>query len=169
MRSDELDKILDDALSTYSREEPRPGLDGRILIRVHAVREQRRFHWLRWAAAIAAFACFALAVTFWTTRDSTPKSRQPVRVIATTASPSPIAPQAVQTSVARRRPKHVHLPKREQFPTPTPLTVEERTLLAFVVRSPKQAEELFSSAKSRASEPLQIEEIQIEPLRDSGE
>jgi hypothetical protein len=169
MKSDELDRILDNALSNYSREEPRPGLDARVLNRIRAARERRRFSWLRWAAAIAAFACFLLAVTFWTTRYSVPKSRKPAPLVAKAAPPSPIPAQAVQTTVGRRRLKHLRLPKREQFPTPAPLTTEERALLAFVVRSPKQAEKLFSGAKSSTSEPLEIKAIHIEPLQNGGE
>jgi hypothetical protein len=169
MKSNELDKILDGALSTYSREEPRPGLDSRVLDRIRAERERRRFRWFRWAVAIPAFACLLLAITFWTTRDSIPKSWKPAPIVAKTAPASPIAPQVFQTTVARRRLKHLRLPKREQFPTPAPLTAEERALLAFVVRSPKQAEELFSGAKSRTSEPLEIKAIHIEPLQSDGE
>jgi uncharacterized membrane protein YidH (DUF202 family) len=74
MKSDELDKILDGPLSTYSREEPRPGLDSRVLNRIRTARERRSFGWLRWAMAIPAFACLLLAITFWSTRDSIPKS-----------------------------------------------------------------------------------------------
>jgi hypothetical protein len=169
MRSDELDKILDGALSSYSREESRPGLEGRVLKRIRAALEQHRFHWLRWAAAIPALVCFLLAVTFWTTRNSMPKPRKPAPIVAKTASPSLIARQAVQTTVARRRPKHVWLPKREQFPTPAPLTDEERALLAFIAHSPKQAQEVLADAKSRTAGPIHIKEISIEPLQDGGQ
>jgi hypothetical protein len=165
MTSKELDKILDDGLSSYSREEPRPGLEDRILNRVRAPRERRRFSWLRWAAAIPAVACvLSLAVTFLSTRHSVPKSRKPAPIISTAPSP-PIASADMQPTVTKRRPKPVQSPKREQFPTPRPLTAEERALLAFVARSPKQAEELLADAKSRTTEPIQIEEIRIEPLQ----
>jgi hypothetical protein len=63
----------------------------------------------------------------------------------------------------------LRLPKREQFPTPTPITAEERALLAFVAHSPKQAEVLWEDAKSRTTEPLEIKEIHIEPLQNGGE
>ena len=39
MRSDEgdeRDRLLDEALSSYSAEEPRPGLEQRVLNRIHA-------------------------------------------------------------------------------------------------------------------------------------
>jgi hypothetical protein len=169
MTSKELDKILDDGLSSYSREEPRPGLEDRILNRVRAPRERRRFSWLRWAAAIPALACFLLAVTFWSTRDLKPKSRKPAPIISSKAPRPRIGPRVIQTTLTRRRPKHVRLPKREEFPTPKPLTAGERALLAFVARSPKQVEKLFSAANSRASEPLEIKPIYIEPLQSGGE
>lgn len=169
MTSDELDKILDSALSNYSREESRPGLEGRVLSRIRAAQERSRFRWCQWALAIPAFACLLLTITFWTTRDAVPKSQKPAPLVANTAPPLPIAPGVVQTTVTRRRPKHVPLPKRGQFPTPAPLTAEERALLAFVARSPKQAEELFSVAKRRTSEPLDFKPIDIEPLQNGGE
>jgi hypothetical protein len=170
MRSDELDKILNDALSSYSREEPRPGLDDRVSDRIRTEGEHRRFESLRRVVAIPAFACVLfLALMFLRTRDSVPKSWKPAPIISSTAPLPRIAPGAVQTTVIRRRPKHVALPKREQFPSPAPLTAEERALLAFVVRSPKQAEQFLSDAKSRSAEPIQIKQIQIEPLQVSGE
>ena len=70
MGSDELDKILDSALASYSQEEPRPGLDARVLKRIRAAGEARSFAWWRWATAIPVFACLLfLAVTFWGKRD----------------------------------------------------------------------------------------------------
>jgi hypothetical protein len=170
MRSDELDKILDNALWCYSREAPRPGLEHRILNRVRARRERRRLTWLRWVVAIPAFSCVLFfALMFLRTRDSVPKSWKPAAIISSAAPLPRIAAGAVQTTVVKRRPKHVGLPKREQFPTPAPLTAEERALLAFAVRSPKQAEKLFADAHTHTTEPLQIKEIQIEPLQGSGE
>jgi hypothetical protein len=169
MRSDELDKILDDALSSYSQEEPRRGLENRVLNRIRATRERSRFAWLHWMIPIPAFACvLILAVTILTKRDSVQRP-SPAPIMAKRAAASLIAPEAVQTIPTRRRPKHLRLRKREQFPSPTPLTREERSLLAFVARSLKQAEEVLADAKRRSAEPLGIEEIHIEPLRRGGE
>lgn len=55
MASDELDKILDSALASYSQEEPRPGLDRRILNRIRAEGETRRFPWLPWTVANSSY------------------------------------------------------------------------------------------------------------------
>jgi len=173
MKSDELDKILDGALSSYSREEPRPGLHARVLDRIRSPQEGSRFGWLRWAVAIPAFACVLfLAVTFWSTRDSIPKSSHPARAIAQAgpvANAAPIVRARGKIKVHKRSARRMSLPKREKFPTPAPLTSEERALLAFVARLPKQAEEILINAKRRSAEPLQIEEIHIEPLESSGE
>lgn len=169
MTSDELDKILDGALASYTQEEPRPGLDGRILNRIRTESHTRRFTWLRWAVAVPAFACLViLAVTILTKRNSVQRPL-PAPIMAKTAAASPIARAAVQTIVTRRRPKQLRLRKRQQFPTPTPLTDEERALLAFVAHSPKQAQEVFADAKSRSAEPIHIKEISIEPLQDGGQ
>ncbi len=180
MRSDELDKILDSALSSYSQEEARPGLETRVLSRIRASGQARRFAWLRWAVTIPAFAALLLLV-FWISDASKP-ARSTVKDSAATLQYSTVfqsrdrkgAVSRIQKHLAaaiRPSAKHVPLPlpKHEQFPTPTPLTDEERALLAFVACSPKQAEEVLADAKSRITEPIQIKEIQIEPLQDGGQ
>jgi hypothetical protein len=181
MGSDELDKILDRALASYSQEEPRPGLSGRVSNRIGSA-EARRFVWLRWVMAIPAIASFLLLV-FWIF-DSSKPSRSTFRASTeirghAAAFPSRDRegavniPQKHHARVSGSRPsvkpKRLGLPKPEQFPTPTPLTAEERVLLAFVSRSPKQAQKVLGDAKSRSAEPIQIQAIQIEPLQNSGE
>jgi hypothetical protein len=178
MRSDELDKILDSALSSYSQKEPRPGLESRVVNRIRASREARKFPWLRWAVAIPVLA--SLLIVFWILDSS-----QPARSKLTGSAATPQHVAALQNrdrkgafqsrdrkGAVNRLQKHakdVPLPKEKQFPIPASLTDEERTLLAFVARSPKQAEELLGDAKSRTNEPIEIKEIQIEPLQDGGQ
>jgi hypothetical protein len=169
MGNDELDKILDSALASYSQEEPRPGLDGRVLNHIRAAGEVRRFAWLRWAMAIPALVCLlVLALTFWSKRDLIPRPPKPIPTVAKGLPVLPVAPQITQLAITRPTPKRLpkRLPKREQFPTPTPLTAEERALLAFVAHSPKQAEQALAAMKSRSVEPIQIAEIHIKPLQD---
>ena len=64
-------------------------------------------------------------------------------------------------SVPRARP--APLPRREVFPTPTPLTSEERALLALVAKSPELARELLTPTEPKPIEPIIIEPINIEP------
>jgi hypothetical protein len=49
------------------------------------------------------------------------------------------------------------------FPTPVPLTGEERALLAFAVHAPDELIDLHR----RMEEPIQIEEIKIAPLESA--
>src|ERR1017187_9325760 len=48
---------------------------------------------------------------------------------------------------------------------PVPLSSEERALLALVARAPDQAREALLDLQRRSTEPIQVEEIRIEPLR----
>jgi hypothetical protein len=64
----------------------------------------------------------------------------------------------------RRRP----LPKLEQFPSPTPMTAEERALRSFVERYPVEAQQAFSQLHKWSNEPVEIEPIQIPPIQING-
>ena len=52
---DDLDKLIDGALSAYSAAEPLAGLEQRVLGRVRAAQASRRRRW-RWALAAATVA-----------------------------------------------------------------------------------------------------------------
>ena len=170
MGNDELDKILDTALASYSQEEPQPGLHDRVLSRIRAAGESRKFAWLPWAMAVPIFACILfLVVTLWSKRGLAPKASKPAPIIAKAVPAPPVPMETVRVAVRRQKPKRFRFPKREQFPTPTPLTAEERALLAFIARSPKQAQKLLADARRRNPEPIQINEIHIEPLPDGGQ
>jgi hypothetical protein len=56
------------------------------------------------------------------------------------------------------------LPKPEQFPTPAPLTPEERVLMEFATRFPDQAKAAFTVS----DKPISIPEIEIKPLDDGS-
>jgi hypothetical protein len=169
MRDDEIDRILDAALLNYSSAEPRPGLEQRVLYRVRSGGGAggfacRLWRW-RWAAAFPAVACLLVFALY---RDSAP---EPPRVTQTirNAAPRPI-PEAPKLAVRKHRAtaKRVSLPKRDQFPTPAPLTDAERAWMDFVTRSPEQAREVAVHAVEWGEAPIQIEEIQIPPLPGGG-
>ena len=66
--------------------------------------------------------------------------------------------------VGKHGAKHAKaLPKLPVFPTPTPLTAEERGLMALMKQDPEGTAAAFESWH-RKSEPLEIEEIVVEPL-----
>jgi hypothetical protein len=153
---DEFDSLLDAALANYANVEPPPGMDERIVARLRASDRRAGFGWWRWAAvAIPVLACLVAVFAY---RDRPPL--EPPRV-AWTVPPAPVLARPVAKRVRLARP--APLPRREVFPTPTPLTSEERALLALVAQSPELARELLTP-----TEPKPIEPIKIEPISDGG-
>jgi hypothetical protein len=162
---DPLDNLLNEALREYSSREPRPGLEQRVLHRIHAAGPPRRFP--RWVFAIPALACIVLlAAIFWSRR--VPKLR-PIEVahavVKTSAPEVPPAPPEPPRHIVWGRTRY---PKQPQFPAPTPLTPEERALLTLVKRAPKEAREVLAEARSQTPEPIRIDKIEIPPLQSDG-
>jgi hypothetical protein len=163
---DHLDSMLDDALSVYSGAEPLEGLEDRILHRVRAGEVTRRRP-LRWAFAFAATAVVVLvAIVMPVPRNPAPKPRDTARAeIPATVEQPRIASQQRRSRVAARR---APSPKQEQFPAPAPLTAEERALRSFVERNAAEAQQVFAQLRKRTNDPIEIQPIQIAPLRIDG-
>jgi hypothetical protein len=158
---DNIESLLNDALASYSRQEPQPGLEQRVLHRIHAPAAPR-LAFPRWIWAIPAAACLLWASILWTRHVVTP-DRIPVTHVAVarvTAPPKPETPHIVTRP--RKRKAQPRLP---QFPAPAPVTNEERALLAFVTRAPREAQEALIDAQQLSVEPIRIEEIKIQPLQ----
>ena len=164
--NDELDRRIDNALAGYAGVEPLAGLEERVMRQVRMASRRRV---LGWAAAIAVAASVVVTVSVVRVpRVVTPTYRVGVPAVM---RPAPVVEKArvvtmrrARTRARRARP----LPKLEQFPTPTPLTAEERALIAFVGRYPKEAQQAFEDLRKRSEEPIEIQPIQIPPLEDSG-
>jgi hypothetical protein len=168
MRNDERDNIeslLDNALASYSMQEPRPGLDRRVLHRIHSD-DAPRLVFPRWSWAIPAAACLLWAGIFWNRHAATPERVQVSHVAAAraTAPPRPATPPMVDHPHKRQA-----LPRLPQFPAPAPVTNEERALLAFVALAPKEAQEALIDTPQQSVEPIRIEEIKIQPLQSDGQ
>jgi hypothetical protein len=162
MKGDELDAILDQALASYAMQEPRAGLPGRVMARVQADGPvPQRLWWLLGFAAVG-LTCLGIAMTMW--RGET--RRQPVSVM-----PPPM--ESTRNLVVPRHPEVVrpmtrvharkHLPRRNSFPSPSPLTPEERALIVFVQQAPEAARHLAQPDK-----PVEIQAINIRPLHIDG-
>ena len=163
---DELDRLLDAALKQYAAVQPREGLEGRILARMRSETAESASHaWWRWLTAAAAVAALALIITM----ALRPHARPQPMVAQHPSGTLPAAKLAAssQPKKAVQRPtRRVHavadiqvpkaLPKLDQFPSPQPLSEQEKLLASYVAVYPKQAALL---AKLRTEE-LERERIE---------
>lgn len=151
----QMDKILDSLLANYSSAEPRPGLETRILANLREAEKKApqgwwNFKWI-WAGLVTAAIVIA-AVLIGGRNRTTP----PVDVIVKTNQPAPQpqiqphAPDAPQQSAKIPRHKSPAPPTVRQdaalarsqrpavFPTPTPLSEQERLLLRYYSGTPRE-------------------------------
>jgi hypothetical protein len=151
---DAIDQVLAEALARYSNAEPLAGLEDRVLCRVRTGGAQPpRWRW-RWVCAVAAGAALGAILWMRTTPDH-------LRMPRTTPRPPEIARAPEATPTAKQPAPRARTPKRRQFPTPAPLTRDERALLAYVRIAPNEARDLHR----RIDEPIRIDEIKIGPLQ----
>lgn len=153
--NDELDSLLDAALSKYTAVEPRPGLDDRVLANLHAEQgsSASRASW-QWSLAALALAVVLLAVaSAWRTRMHTQpvaQHRSTPQVTTQETGGDRRGANAVPRNASRSVHKaHRHQsppdavaaanPKLDQFPSPQPLTEQERILVSYVARFHDQA------------------------------
>ncbi|WP_058186068.1 hypothetical protein [Terracidiphilus gabretensis] len=167
----ELDHLLDTALSTYA--EPREGLEARVLANLSA-RPTRR--WLPWIIALPIAACLLLLLTLYPRHDRTEPVRQaqhnPTPQMQPTPQSStaqaalePVRPPQPRTSIAHAtRTAPAPLPKLDVFPTPQPLSSQERALIRYVAHIPEPDRRALAAAEDQPIAPLAIAAIQIHPL-----
>jgi hypothetical protein len=160
--NDDLDLMLDQALSSYCEVEPRPGIEARVLHRVRTVR--RGMRWL-WLVPVPLVLALGFAFEF---RAVEPPSPVSIAVIA--HAPSSVTPVEVHRVSVRRQhrkpivPMVASLPKMDVFPTPAPLTPEEEALVLVTTGHSMDAQIL---AEQREIEPIQIPELRIDALKDA--
>src|ERR1700726_336797 len=95
MTHDEFDDVLDAALASYSMVEPRAGLPGRIMARVHADGVVSRWRWWMLAALVCSMV---IAIVMWRGRIH-PGPVASVRPPMETAIPVPSDPTAQVVAV----------------------------------------------------------------------
>ncbi len=161
MNSDELDRILDDALASYSLREPRAGLPARVMARVRSEGAVSRGWWWCLAVAAAVLACVAIAIRPRPATLAPPEAAKGVEQVLVEQVPVPPRRDAPRREAHARRMRS--LPRRESFPSPAPLTPEERALVALVQQAPEAARQL-----AQPDRPLEIEAINIPPLQMDG-
>ena len=186
MHGDEPDpfvnELLEASLKQYRGEEPRSGLEMRILAGVRSRQGVARRRRLVWALAACAGTLAAIVLVFHSAHA--PNRRR----VTSASAPHPTAkpPASPGSADSRfRSPRPVHEPKEElrtpklgvratnrpeQFPTPLPLTEQEKLLLAYFNKAPKA--DSIPGADENAPDALEIPRIkiaalEIEPLDDS--
>ena len=162
----ELDDILDRALASYSACEPLAGLEERLLnrIRLAGISPRRNSAWW-WLAALSIVGLFALVpfgVRVYAPAPAPPSLTAVIRPPGIPAIES-ATPRLARISHRRILPRS--LPKQPIFPTPAPMTAEERALVAFVQQHPAEAKEQFAALEKEAREPVRIEALEIPPIK----
>jgi hypothetical protein len=176
----EMDEMLDSLLASYSSAEPRPGLETRILANLREAEKEAahgwwNFKWL-WAGVVAAAIIVAAGLI-----SGRHRVEPPTHVVVKT---NPLVPQPeIQphapvkhnetAGIHHRKPSTV--PTRRQnatlalnerpavFPTPTPLSEQEKLLLSYLAGTPR--EEVI--AQSHPDEPPVVgDQDQTEAIPD---
>lgn len=177
----ECDALLDAALKSYAQaegeDESVPAVTSRTMAAVRAADSQRKkATWAWWALPVAAVLVLA-AVLLPLRRHAQPVSHASVSRMTQPAPPrsAQVEPPPSHAAV-RRVSEHVQrkalvapqpLPKLDVFPTPTPLSAEERALVAMAQRDPKQAEQALTMPEEKPSTPLEIKPLTIAAIEIS--
>lgn len=156
---DTLDRMIDAALQRYASTEPRAGLEERILANLHAaeVRTESRTWWI-WGFAFAMAAIILVAGTFawrWSKPAHPSVANRPAiewrpvvpRLPTRDAASAPH--KKVPHRVAARGAEHelaATNPKLDVFPSPLPLSEQEK-ILAFYVRQYPEHAALVAAAR----------------------
>jgi hypothetical protein len=169
----ELDRALDAALAKYAVVEPRAGLEDRVLANLRAERAWVPDRaWWRWsaAAALAAVVVVAVALALRSGRPSHPVAANHSSAATRTAMESvthvvsnsggnrmsgnqvhpPDHAAKLSAAMHRSQPKVLATdPKLDQFPSPRPLSEQEKILESYVANYPEHAALI---ARARAEE-----------------
>lgn len=170
---DPLDEMLDDALASYGEASEREGLERRVLAKVNE-RTMCRRSIRRVVMAIGAAAAAVCCLFWWempkmtihprpatTTTSKTRKAEEPVMARTIPARGSAVVPS--RATKLRNTPKVSAEPKLARFPTPSPMSGEERALLRLATGDAKAVpRELTHSGDP--IEPLRMAAIEIKPL-----
>ena len=176
-----VDELLEASLKQFRAEEPRTGLEMRVLAGVRSRQGAARRRRFVWALAVCAGMLAAIILVLHSARVP---SRRPV---ASASVPRQVAKTAASPGSADSRiwsPRLVHAPREkprtakpavratkrpEQFPTPMPLTEQEKLLLTYFANTTKPdllAETNKADAAAEISN-IKVAPLEIEPLDDS--
>jgi hypothetical protein len=177
-RSSEIDRALNAALAKYAAVEPRAGLEERVLANLHADHARRVNHaWWRWGLGATAVAVIVLTVALaWRsgpTSQPAIANRRPVMKQDLPRSGTQLASH--DGNAVHSRPPHplrsgsahpghpgavvAGSPKLDRFPSPRPLSEQEKILANYVSEYPEHAA-LIAQARMEMLRRDQEEELQ---------
>ncbi len=170
-----VDELLDASLRRYVQDEPRPGLEGRILAGVRSKQQaERRRESLFWIVGMAtAAAVVAMLVMGRTHRQTAPASiTAKASAIASSPTVAKIVPPVQQPTLRLRAHRAMRSrvdPRPQQFPTPRPLSEQEKLLVEYVEAISNSSIPALETAtedtgKDLEIPPLTISAVKIDPL-----
>ena len=181
---DELDRRLDAALAKYAAVEPRIGLEERLFATLRAEHGRVRDRaWWYWGAIAAVVAVFLVTLALPWRSDKQPQPVVANRAVVTTqpskertiqtvsnARSSGVRPVRIRPDAARKVAvppspptlANARPPKLDQFPSPQPLSEQEKILQSYVAENPEQAV-LLARARTEALRQDQLEEMSYFP------
>jgi hypothetical protein len=153
-KANPLDHELDTALAKYAAIEPRQGLEERILANLKSEQERAAHSWWRWPAVAALAAVIVMALSLaWRSRHSTENTAAQHPMHSNEHAGTQVANNAGSGSIpphdAPRKPTPhtvfrpaavvARAPKLDQFPSPQPLSEQEKMLTEYVAQHHQQA------------------------------
>lgn len=184
-----IDELLDAALAQQRGAESGPGLEGRILERVRTSAAEQSSSKRAWVAVTAMVAAVVLVIAIHMANRSHSPALQTPQVSKAAPVPAPNEKLAASSETARQPLSPAAATPREraeghkkktpgrtvvhhwpsQFPTPAPLSPEEKALVQYVRDTPPQvlAASLFKKRfldRGVEIEPLKIAPLEIKPL-----
>lgn len=158
MEDHEFDQLLAEALKA----EPPAGMEQRVLAGIRP----RNWAWWWLAPGLVAAGLAVLAVGV----DMQPEESLPLK------PPSPPVVVHLPRSYTYRaadRPRlaasRARIEERSQFPTPQPLSADEKALIAFFRQDPDRGGEALREMQKQSEAPIKIEPIYIPPLQSDGD
>jgi hypothetical protein len=181
-KQDELDQLLDAALAKYATAEPRAGLEERVLANLRAGRARVPDRtWWRWSvAAVAAILVVAIALALKLGKPLPPQvvhhapasiqvAHDGPKMVSNTGGNGVRVPRKVKGTVRRATARRAQPqaakarnPKLDQFPSPQPLSEQEKTLANYVASYPEHAA-LIARARTEA-----LHQDRVEEMRDAA-
>ena len=175
---DPFDRMIDGALAKYASAEPHPGLEERVLANLDAELRTASRAWWIWGFAAAMAAIILVAGTFamrWSqpahpsvTNHPTIEPRPVVPHLATREASPASAKKAASHRVAAHPADHELAavnPKLDVFPSPLPLSEQEKILALYVGHYPEHAALV---AEARMNDLRQEESKRREIVRGEG-